>query len=50
MKVTEAFQARLAGESSSGELYERLRQLAPQGTTEGSLFVASNYRSLPLLQ
>ncbi len=49
-KVTEAFQKRLAGASSSDELYERLRRIAPQGTTEGSLFVASNYRSLPLLQ
>jgi putative protease len=50
VKVTEAFQKRLAGASSSDELYERLRRIAPQGTTEGSLFVASNYRSLPLLQ
>ena len=50
VKVTEAFQARLAGDTPSVELYERLRRIAPQGTTEGSLFVASNYRSLPLLQ
>ena len=48
--VTEAFQQRLANDVSSNELYERLRRLAPQGTTEGSLFVASNYRALPLLQ
>jgi U32 family peptidase len=50
IKITEAFQARLAGVSSSDKLYERLRRLAPQGTTEGSLFVASNYRALPLLK
>ena len=50
VNVTEAFQQRLAGDSSSNELYERLRRQAPQGTTEGSLFVASNYRALPLLQ
>ena len=50
VKVTQAFQERLAGDSSSSQLYERLRRLAPQGTTEGSLFVASNYRALPLLQ
>ena len=50
VKVTQAFQERLAGASSSDQLYQRLRRLAPQGTTEGSLFVASNYRALPLLQ
>jgi putative protease len=50
VKVTEAFEKRLAGRATSDELYERLRRVAPQGTTEGSLFVASNYRSLPLLQ
>ncbi|MFL6215972.1 MAG: DUF3656 domain-containing protein, partial [Blastocatellia bacterium] len=50
VKVTEAFEKRLAGKTSSDELYERLRRVAPQGTTEGSLFVASNYRALPLLQ
>jgi putative protease len=50
MKVAGAFAKRLAGNTSSDELYERLRRIAPQGTTEGSLFVASNYRSLPLLQ
>ncbi|HJQ27540.1 MAG TPA: DUF3656 domain-containing protein [Blastocatellia bacterium] len=49
-KITQAFQERLAGDSSSSQLHERLRRLAPQGTTEGSLFVASNYRALPLLQ
>ena len=49
-KITVAFQQRLSGDLSGRELFERLRELAPQGTTEGSLFVASNYRALPLLQ
>ena len=47
--ITNAFQRRLNAEMTGKELFEQLRRLAPEGTTEGSLFVASNYRTLPLL-
>lgn len=48
--VSEAFAQALAGEIPSRELEERLRALAPEGTTEGSLFVPANYLQLPILQ
>jgi putative protease len=48
--VGRAFQATLAGRQSAAELTRQLERLAPQGTTEGSLFVAANYLDLPLLQ
>jgi len=47
--VGEAFAAALAGEISAAELGERLRRAAPQGTTEGSLFVPANYLAVPLM-
>jgi len=49
-QVTEAFRLALAGKMREGELNGRLRQIAPQGTTEGSLFVPDNYLTLPVLQ
>jgi putative protease len=48
--VSSAFRAALNGEISSAELGQRLRATAPQGTTEGSLFVPSNYLNIPLMQ
>jgi putative protease len=48
--VAEAFDRALAGRLSTSELARRLQQIAPQGTTEGSLFVAGNYLELPLMQ
>ncbi len=45
-----AFAAALAGRLSSAELAQQLQRLAPQGTTEGSLFIAGDYLELPLLQ
>ncbi len=49
-QVVEAFSQALAGRLSAAELARRLQRIAPQGTTEGSLFVAGNYLELPLLQ
>lgn len=48
--VTGAFQAALAGRQTAQQLGRELKQIAPQGTTEGSFFVPSNYQALPVLQ
>ena len=48
--VTEAFAQALAGTITMKQLQHRLRRAAPQGTTEGSLFVPPDYQSLPILQ
>ncbi|HVW11937.1 MAG TPA: DUF3656 domain-containing protein, partial [Bryobacteraceae bacterium] len=48
--VTRAFQAALAGVSSFAELQRELKTSAPGGITQGSLFVAKDYLSLPILQ
>ncbi|MFV9506617.1 MAG: DUF3656 domain-containing U32 family peptidase [Oscillochloridaceae bacterium umkhey_bin13] len=48
-EVTTAFQAYLAGTSSAEALGRRLRQVAPQGTTEGSLFVPAGFEIIPLM-
>jgi putative protease len=48
--VTRAFEEALAGSAAARELTDRLRKLAPQGVTEGSLFVPENYLALPVLQ
>jgi putative protease len=41
-----AFHARIAAK----DLAAQLRRIAPQGTTEGSLFVPADYLTLPVLQ
>ncbi|MFN8492400.1 MAG: U32 family peptidase [Caldilineaceae bacterium] len=48
-QVTRALAATLQGKQSSRELTRQLQQLAPQGTTEGSLFVPENYLTLTLV-
>ncbi len=48
--VTQAFQATLHGKQSPSALHRHLQQIAPQGTTEGSLFVPNGYLTLPLMQ
>ena len=48
--VAEAFSLALTTRISAGELSHRLQAIAPQGTTEGSLFIAGNYLELPLMQ
>jgi len=49
-EVTEAFRQALDGKLKVSMLANRLRQAAPQGTTEGSLYVPDDYLALPILQ
>jgi U32 family peptidase len=49
-RVARAFAGELAGSLAPGELHRRLQQLAPQGTTQGSLFVPPSSFALPVLQ
>jgi putative protease len=49
-RVTAAFSRYLSGVCNRRQLAEELRRIAPQGITEGSLFVPSDYRQLPILQ
>lgn len=49
-QVFQAFEAVLAGRATSHELSAQLRRAAPQGITEGSLFVSADYLKLPVLQ
>ncbi|MCC6166260.1 MAG: U32 family peptidase [Caldilineaceae bacterium] len=48
--IGQTFAATLAGEQPTQVLARRLAELAPQGTTEGSLFVPGDYLTLPLMQ
>ncbi|MGA3016639.1 MAG: DUF3656 domain-containing protein [Bryobacteraceae bacterium] len=48
--ISEAFARALTGGLSARDLAAELRRLAPQGTTEGSLFVPAGYQELPILQ
>lgn len=47
--VTEAFRAYLNQQIDVAELGRRWRHSAPQGVTEGSFFVPSNYQYIPLM-
>ena len=49
-QVAEAFREYLAGRGPLRALTQQLQRIAPQGTTEGSLFGAENYLVIPLLQ
>ncbi|MEO8396695.1 MAG: hypothetical protein ABI700_27125, partial [Chloroflexota bacterium] len=49
-KVTGAFQDYFAKRINSTELDQRLQKIAPQGTTEGSLFVPEDYLKVPVMQ
>jgi putative protease len=49
-KVTAAFRDTFAGRLSAAELDARLQKAAPQGTTEGSLFVPDDYLRVPVIQ
>ncbi len=49
-RVYQAFASALAGRATSQELATQLRRAAPQGITEGSLFVSPDYLKLPVLQ
>jgi len=48
--VTAAFQAFLSGRINAGQLGVELRRHAPEGVTEGSLFVAEDFERFPILQ
>ena len=49
-RVTRAFEAAITGTISSQKLAAELKKIAPQGTTEGSLFIPTDYLTLPILQ
>jgi putative protease len=49
-RVARAFQQALNNEINLQQLAAELRKCAPQGTTEGSLFVPKDYLVLPILQ
>jgi putative protease len=48
--IARAFSSALAGETSPQQLSSELKKVAPQGTTEGSLFIPADYLKLPILQ
>jgi putative protease len=48
-QVARAFADYLAGSITAAELARRLPQIAPEGTTEGSLFVPEGYEMIPLM-
>jgi len=49
-RVTRAFDDALAGRSTARDLAQTLQRIAPEGITEGSLFVPEGYRELVVLQ
>ncbi|MGH7485334.1 MAG: U32 family peptidase, partial [bacterium] len=49
-RVTQAFARVLAGALTAPQLSAELAAIAPEGVTEGSLFVPDNYLQLPILQ
>ena len=49
-EVTRLFDLALRGSLTSAQLNRELKAIAPEGTTQGSLFVAPNYLELPVLQ
>jgi len=48
--VARAFASALTGQITPQQLASELKKIAPQGTTEGSLFVPADYLKLPILQ
>ncbi len=48
-RVVKAFARTLSGKQSSADLTRQLREMAPQGTTEGSLFIANDFMEIPLM-
>jgi putative protease len=49
-RVFQAFESALSGRTSLSNLTRELKAIAPEGTTEGSLFVPKDYLTLPVLQ
>jgi putative protease len=50
VQVYRAFESALNGTINAQKLAAELKKIAPQGTTEGSLFVPKDYLQLPILQ
>ncbi len=48
-RIGRAFRDTLAGKQPAQELARQLQRIAPQGITEGSLFVPENYLTVPLM-
>lgn len=48
--ITRAFQSYFEGRIDSAALGQELKRIAPQGVTQGSLFVPADYLTLPILQ
>ncbi|MFN8443783.1 MAG: U32 family peptidase [Caldilineaceae bacterium] len=48
-EIGHVFQATLRGKLSTTQLTQKLKNIAPQGITEGSLFVPANYSEIPLI-
>ena len=48
-EITGLFQEALRGDMAYSVLGQKLKQAAPGGTTQGSLFVANNYQEIPVL-
>jgi putative protease len=49
-RVARAFEATLAGAQTAAQLGRQLQRWAPEGATEGSLFVPEGYLTIPLMQ
>jgi putative protease len=49
-RVYRAFESALLGRSTFADLARKLKEIAPEGVTEGSLFVPNGYLTLPVLQ
>ncbi len=49
-QVADAFASALTGEITPQQLANQLKRIAPQGITEGSLFIPADYLKLPVLQ
>jgi putative protease len=49
-RVTRAFEDVIAGRAAARDLGQQHGRIAPQGVTEGSLFVPEGYLTLPVLQ
>ncbi len=49
-RVARVFAQALTGEITAPKLAAELKRIAPQGTTEGSLFISKDYLQLPILQ
>ncbi len=49
-EIASAFASALDGKMTAQQLAGELKRVAPQGTTEGSLFIPADYLKLPILQ